>query len=232
MAAADLYQQHDPDPPPPPEQEPDAATDPAPELSTERRRGGSRRIENPSPETLKKRRHRERKASAAATPARPAPAVTADAATQTTAQVVLTLNDLTAEQKRTREVMLGYLSFGWAQGTAKLLGFLLARPSDPASAAAFDELVRARPDVGMAAMQWDSWVVSFDLVAIKHGWYREMPAEWALAISSLALAGCVFGVWLASRKADAARQEKAAQEQAQAAPVVEEAAPEPMQATA
>lgn len=230
MAAADLYQQHDPDPPPP--QETEAATDPAPELSTERRRGGRAKVDNPSPETLKKRRHRERKAAAAATPARPAPAVTADAATQTTAQVALTLNDLTAEQKRAREVMLGYLSFGWAQGTAKLLGFPLARPSDPASAAAFDELVKTRPDVGMAAMQWDSWIVSFDLVAIKHGWYREIPAEWALVISSLSLGGCVFAVWLSSRKADQARQEKAAQEQAQAAPAVEEPAPEPMQATA
>lgn len=208
----DLYQQHDPDPPPPPDEGPDAA----PELSTERRRGGGKRTENPSPAALKKRRQREGKKAAADAPARPAPAVAADAATQSTAQVVLTLNDLSPEQKRAREIMLGYLSFGWAQGTAKLLGFPLARPSDPVSAAAFDELVKARPDVGMTAMQWDAWLVAFDLVAIKHGWYKEMPAEWALVVSTLALAGCVVGVWFTNRKAEAARREEAAQEQAQA----------------
>lgn len=210
--AANLYQQHDPDPPPPPDDGPDAAA----ELSTERRRGGGKRTENPSPAALKKRRQREGKKAAADAPARPAPAVAADAATQSTAQVVLTLNDLSPEQKRAREIMLGYLSFGWAQGTAKLLGFPLARPSDPASAAAFDELVKTRPDVGLTAAQWESWLVAFDLVAIKHGWYREMPAEWALVVSTLALAGCVVGVWFTNRKAEAARREEAAQEQAQA----------------
>lgn len=208
---ADIYTQHDPDPPAPPP--PDEA---AAEEATATPKRGRKPATTPPPTAEAARKREARRRAKADAPARPAPTVAADAATQTPAQVTLTLNDLSPEQKRAREIMLGYLSFGWAQGTAKLLGFPLARPSDPVSAQAFDELVRTRPDVGLTAQQWDAWLVAFDLVAIKHGWYREMPAEWALVVSTLALAGCVVGVWFTNRKADAARQEQAAQEQERA----------------
>jgi hypothetical protein len=202
----DLYEQHDPDPPLPPA-EPEQAAE-KPEKVDRRRRSG------PAPSAAAERQRRKRdRDKAAAAPPRPAPTVAADAADKTAGQVALTLNDLSPEQKRAREVMLGYMTLGWTQATAKLLGMPLARPADPAGAAAFDQLAATRPDVAMSAMQWDAWLTSFDVVAIKRGWYAELPAEWALVVSSLALAGCVVGVWFTNRAQAAREQQRAAQEQ-------------------
>lgn len=220
METENLYDKHDPEPPPPP---PPAG---APELSTERRRGGRPPAQGPAPtpRAAAERERRARKKAENQEATKPAPQVSQEQTARPVAeQVVYTLTDLSAEQRRAREMMLGMLAFGWGSATSKVLGFPLARPAGEAGAA-FDELVKQRPDVGAAAAAWEQWVTAFDIVAIKRGWYQELPAEWALAVSSVALLATVGMVWLENRKSDAQRQaEKAAERQKEETQAAEDA---------
>lgn len=221
MEPESLYDKHDPEPPPP------AQPAGAPELSTERRRGGRPPAQGPAPtpRAAAERERRARKKAENQEATKPAPQVSQEQTARPVAeQVVYTLTDLSAEQRRAREMMLGMLAFGWGSATSKVLGFPLARPAGEAGAA-FDELVKTRPDVGAAAAAWEQWVTAFDIVAIKRGWYQELPAEWALAVSSVALLATVGMVWLGNRRAEADARTAAAAERAAVEPV----APEPVE---
>lgn len=160
-------------------------------------------------EAEKRRRERMREAN------RPAPEVAAQQAEKPPAVQIAQSKELTKEQQDTRTLILGMLSNGWHEGTRRLIGVALVGP-DPkapkADLAAWSELVAARPDVGMAAGAYKQWIAAVDAVALKRGWYKEMPAEWMLLASTIGLAVTV-GI-VAWNNIQIAKAQKAAPQQA------------------
>ncbi len=188
-----VYEQHDPDPPPQAEPEEAATTE------TTRRKPG-RPPSGKSPDEKRAEKREKDRARRAKGPPQTAPEVSAAAQDKSPAQqVALTMADLTEEQRKARTMMLGFLAHGWSEGTRRFLGVALAVPESGEARKAFDQVVARRPDIGAAAGAFDAWLTAFDAVAVKRGWYREVPAEYALIVSSVVLAASVAGVYLMNR---------------------------------
>ena len=226
-----IYEVQDPDPPPP--TEPDEAA------TAELKRKPGRPPSGKTPDEKRAEKREKDRARRAKVAPPTAPEVSAAAQDKTPAQqVALTMADLTEEQRKARTMVLGFLAHGWSEGTRRFLGVALAVPENGQARKDFDELAARRPDVAAAAGAFDAWLTAFDAVAVKRGWYREVPAEYALIVSSVVLAASVAGVYLVNRaqaKADdAERRARAAQEDAarrateQAAAVAREAAADPL----
>lgn len=206
----DIYQQHDPDPPQPVVEA---------EAPAEKRPPGRPPAQGPAPSKKAEQERLRRAKKKAAAAAAPAPSVAAAGVDVPVAeQVARTFADLTEEQRKTREVMLGTAGFVYGHVTSKVLGFPLCRPADPNLTNGWNELCQARPDVAVAGAQWEAFVVALDAVAIKRGWYKEVPAEAALAMAGVGLAVTVGMVYMNNRAADAERKanEAKARERAEA----------------